>query len=391
MMKRISFNNRSYLRNGVQRIEIEDENLKFINGLAIAKAKVHCATLEKNYSFYKPKVFTYFCEGLVNENYEEAFFAKYENEQSKYLMFCEKNKKIVRFGTNDYIVERLEKIQGKLEKRYTHLKVIDGKIFMIKENIKDFSLTFMEDIAILNHQFYIVSVGKFFGPKFLFLKEDPNKVGEFIVMDKIAISGENEFPVYDVLTYRIDNHLKLTSFVYSLIEGNSPLFIDSTDSHKIREERIETLKKKKWQFLQALPDSLAVNKLSITSIPSLFIRENQFFSSSTAKPFGPEFIYLKEDSNKAGEFIVIDKIVVSTLNKKNNFPIVDVLTFRMNKDFQVLSTPVSLLEEGSLYFSTNQYEKIREERTKELIEKRDAFFEKMDSLANAFNCENLHR
>lgn len=383
-MRSISFNKRSYLRNGAQKIEIEDENLVFQNGLAIAKAKVYCNTLDNAFSSYKLKSCTYTCEGLINENYEEAFFAKYESEPAKYFMFNEENKKITRFGTNDYIIEHLRKIQGKLEKRYTHLKVIDGKIFVIKENIKDFSLTSMEDVAILNHQFYIVSVSKSYGLKFTFLKEDENKPGEFIVVDKIVAPQNDQFPVIDILTYRMNQSFQITSFVYSLLEGNSPIFTNSIDCNEIRKERMEALQKKKELFQNEIPNTLENKSTSFTSFSDLVIYNNQFYYRSMSKPYGPKFMSLEEDKNKPGEFIVVDRIVVPVTNTPFSYPILDTLVFRMNKDFQVLNVPISLIEEDRLYFEKTNYYQMREERIKELLEKRNSFTEKIESLDNTF-------
>lgn len=383
-MRSISFKNLSYLRNGAQRIEIEDKHLDFQNGLAIAKAKVYCNTLEKSFSSYTPKTYTYTCEGLINEKYEEAFLAKQDNDQAKYFMFCRENQKIRRFGTNDYIVERLEKIQGKWEKRYTHLKVIDGKIFTIKEHIKDFSFTSMEDIVILDHQFYIVSVGKFYGLKFTLLKEDENHLGEFIVVDKIITPHDDKFPILDVLTYRMNKDFQLTSFVYSLLEGNSPIFTQSTDCNKIRNERIDALQKKKEIFQQELSYPLENKPTSLVGLPDFVIRDNQFYNRSMSKPYGPKFLFLKEDRNKPGEFIVMDRIVVPSTHSTLVYPVIDILTFRMNKNFQVLNVPKSLIEEREVYFTTNNYYKIRQERINQLVEKRNSFHEKIESLEQTY-------
>lgn len=385
-MRTISFNKNLHLRQGIKKIEIEDENPVFQNGLAIVKARVYCYKLEKNYSSYKPKAYTYTCEGLINENYEEAFFAKHGNDQAKYFMFCEENKKITRFGTNDYIVERLEKIQGKWENRYTHLKIINGKIFMIKEHIKDFSFTSMEDVVIFNHQFYIVSVGKFYGLKFTLLKEDENQLGEFIVVDKIITPHDDKFPIVDVLTYRMNKDFQLTSFVYSLLEGNSPIFTQFTDCNKIRNERIDALQKKKEVFQQDFPYFLKRENspISFTTLPDFVIRDNQFYNRSMSKPYGPKFLFLKEDRNKPGEFIVADRIVVPSTHSTLVYPVIDILTFRMNKDFQVLNVPKSLIEESEVYFSTNNYYKIREERINQLVEKRNSFHEKIESLEQTY-------
>lgn len=383
-MRTISFNTNSHLRRGIKRIEIEDDQLDFQNGLAIAKAKVDCYTLEKSFSSYKPIEHTYFCEGLINECDEEAFFAKNDNDQAKYFMFCEENKKITRFGTNDYIVEHLEKIQGKWEKRYAHLKVIDGKIFTIKEHIKDFSFTSMEDVVILDHQLYIVSVGKFYGLKFTLLKEDENQLGEFIVVDKIITPHDDQFSIIDVLTYRMNKDFQLTSFVYSLLEGNCPIFTQSTDCNKIRNERIDALQKKKEIFQQELSYPLENKSNSLFGLPDLVIRDNQFYNRSMSKPYGPKFLFLKEDRNKPGEFIVVDRIVVPSTHSTPIYPVIDILTFRMNKDFQVLKVPKSLIEEREVYFTSNNYYKIREERISQLVEKRNIFNEKIESLEQTY-------
>lgn len=235
------------LRKGVQKIEIEEENLEFIEGVAIAKANVYCYSIDSNFSSYKkPKHFTFTCEGLVTENYKEAFSMHSNKDPAKYFMFLEENRKIVRFGTNDFIVEHTNKVQGQLETRYTHLKIIYNKPFIVQENRKNFSFTSLADIVILDSQFYRVSASKFYGPSFLSIKEDVHKLGEFIVEDKIVIPQDNNFSysITDILTFRMNQNLEVVSFVYSLIEER-PIYFSAINYEEIRMERKNQLLEKR--------------------------------------------------------------------------------------------------------------------------------------------------
>lgn len=388
-MKSIVFHKESYyLRKGIYKIEIEEENLKSISqGLAIARAKVYCSSIESNFSSYKkPKMSIYYCEGVINENFEEAFWATSETDPSKYLMFREVNKKIMRFGINDFVVEQLHKEQGRLEKRYTHLKLIYNKPYIVKEGMKDFSFTSLSDTVILEHQFYIVSASKLYGPKFTFLKEDENYAEEFLVVDKIRdYQEEMQFPIVDVLTYRMDKNFQITSYVYSLLEGKSPIYTRFTSAEEIRKERLELLQDKK-RILEAKLSNLVKEQEDAfyTSFPNITIQNNQFCYVGFSKTYGPKFLLLREDENQKGEFIVIDEIKVTRdVQSKFSFTITDLLIFRMNKDFQVLSLPYSLLEDSPLYFSSLNYYEILKERKNALMKKKTLFKENIESLERA--------
>lgn len=89
--------NRFYLRQNVQRIEIDERDVSFINGLAVVKGKV---VLKDFFG----KEFFYESYGVINENYEEAFESVEDNDAAYYLMFRNGNKKITRIGENDFIV-----------------------------------------------------------------------------------------------------------------------------------------------------------------------------------------------------------------------------------------------------------------------------------------------
>ncbi len=256
IIKNVAFDkSQNYLRKGVQKIEIEEHNLEFVEGVAIAKANVYCYKMETNFGSYKkPKLFMYSCEGLVTEDYKEAFVTNAKENPAKYFMFLESNRKITRFGTNDFIVEHVNKEQGKLEKSYAHIKLIYNKPYIIEENKQSFSFTSISDIVILDFQLYIVSSSKFYGPSFLSLKEDCFKPGEFIVEDKIVIPSDNNFlyPIVDVLTFRMNQDLQVVSFVFSMIE-EGPLYFLSNDYNEIRIERInQLLEKRNWFKEQSL-------------------------------------------------------------------------------------------------------------------------------------------
>ncbi len=250
-MKEIVFNkDRSYLRTGIQKIEIE-ENPEFLNGLAIAKATIHSFFLEHHYSAYVPKTRIYLCEGLINTKYEEAFYAKYDTDIEKYLIFREENRHITRVGT-DFIIETLENNK----KGYTHLKVNGTKVELIQENLSNFTFTSFENLAIINSQFYFITANKYYGPKFKSLKEDPSRPGEFIVIDEIRILNQgNEYPLIDTIAFRMNHNFELKSFVYSLNEPGIPLDISSTNYVDLHKEREQQLLEKEIKFKETI-DSL---------------------------------------------------------------------------------------------------------------------------------------
>ncbi len=251
-MQSIAFDREGYyLRKGVQKIEIDETKVNFINGYGIVEAKVLCFEIESSFGTYKPKMYIYFCEGLINENFEEAFPDKNKSSINQYFSFREENKRIMRFGENNFIVETIQKNQGFSESSYTHIKIDNNKPTILKENIKDFSLTSLNNIVIINGQFYYVPSSKTIGPKFLILKEDPNRPGEFIVVDKIVAPEENNTPIsypnIDVLTYRMNKDFQLISFPHSFME-EGPVYFKSTDCNQIRKEREMQLLEKRAKF-----------------------------------------------------------------------------------------------------------------------------------------------
>lgn len=252
-MQSIKFDKeRSYLRTGIQKIEVDETNINFINGLAVVKATVYCFEMEYNFGSYIPKTYTFTCEGIINENFEEAFQAKYETDINKYFIFRKENQKIMRFGPNDFVVETEQINQHKVEKSFAHIRLINKEPTIINENLKDFSLTSNENLAILDNQFYYVAVAQYKGPKFKSLKECKDIPGEYIVEDEIIIPKDpndpHDYTIIDHLTFRMNKEFQITSYIYSSLEPELPLDIQSQTYKEVREERMVQLLDKKRKY-----------------------------------------------------------------------------------------------------------------------------------------------
>lgn len=240
-MRSIKFNNeRTYLRNNIKKIEIDDSNIVFINGVSVVDAKVSCFYLEYTGAGYRPRNEVYFCSGLINENYEEALSAKFNNDLEKYLIFSKENQKITRYGENDFIIERKEK--NEMITHYVHIHYDGKSIYQVLDTKECITKTSISNLAIYNNQFYIVNANKFIGPKFKILKEDSQNSGEFIVIDKIVIPKEisSDYNVIDVLSFKMDKDFNVISVINSVIDGRS-LYYNTTNYLEIRKQRIEEL------------------------------------------------------------------------------------------------------------------------------------------------------
>lgn len=246
-MLSINFNKEQsyYLRKGVKKIEIDEENLEFINGIAVAKAKVYCFLLEKTAVGYTPRMTNYFCEGLINKSLAPVFQTN-SSEFVKYFIFAEENKKIIRFGENDFIVEREEK--GTHHSTSIHLRFINNKIYKVLETNSRVTKTSNDNLAILDNQFYYVNASKFYGPKFEILKEVSDSPNEFIVMDKIVYKI-GDISIMDILSFQMNANFQVTSKINSIIDGNY-LYYNTTNYLEIRNERLKELEQKMSLFIK---------------------------------------------------------------------------------------------------------------------------------------------
>lgn len=239
------------LRNHVKKIEIDDANITFMNGLAVVNATVYTfQMLENSSGGYKPKTSIYNCMGVINEKYEEAFDVKDNQDANKYLAFLEPNKKITRVGMNDFIVETREVEQGYVFAPMTHIRIVNQKPQVLVEKNKNFYLTSIPNIAILNNCFYFITASKFFGLKFKSLREDYYHPGEFIILDEIIVPANKEIesPIIDCLTCRIDTRMQVKSNVYSMIE-NGIVYYNTTDYPTLHNLRMKDLEEQRAKFI----------------------------------------------------------------------------------------------------------------------------------------------
>ncbi len=125
-MKEIKYyKNRPYLRYGIESLEVEETNLVFEGGFAIAEATMSGTDMQ-----FQP--FTYTCTGIITEGYHEAFD---DIGQSRYLMFVPNNKQIVRCGKNDFIVKVACENGESTTYEYKHIRVIDGIPTLMNKDI----------------------------------------------------------------------------------------------------------------------------------------------------------------------------------------------------------------------------------------------------------------
>lgn len=206
----IKLNDVGFFREKEISAEINDTNLDFRNGIAVAKA---------NLTIFAPCVqgTSYECVGLVNENYEEAFADK-NNRFALNLMFMPFNKSIIRCGDNDFIVEVSCRDDNRIWTEYRHIKVINGVPTLINRNLGGCQKTSLENIVIAgfnNKTLYDTNDGKKVTSPLTKIEESQEE-GIFNAVAKIQI--ENSYCT-DYLFFKINREGIIVSKVLSSLEN----------------------------------------------------------------------------------------------------------------------------------------------------------------------------
>lgn len=256
-MKLISANyTQSAYGNGVQKIEFDENNLNFIGNYAVVKAIVECNYIKPAVLGYnKPVTKLYNCEGVIKKDEEGkirvAFIAKYTQDPEKYLMFLQGNERVYQYGPNDFIVKTNEVKNGTSTIKFVHLKVENENVQIVPDDIKDFKTTSIQNVAIVNNQFFYVPASKTIGTQFKYLRENSNKPGEFVVIDQVVLkeTKENPYPIVDEIFFLMTMNRELTSKAYSLIEGNRELRLRAHHYPAIHDERLRQLEEKREEAL----------------------------------------------------------------------------------------------------------------------------------------------
>lgn len=204
-MRSIKLNEVNYLRDAVISAKIDDSDLDFRNGIAVAKANITISDFCKHESHYE-------CWGLINESYEEVYEDKI-NLFERNLMFMPFNKSIVRYGDNDFIVEVSCRDDNRIWTEFRHIKVIDGVPTLVNRNLGGCQKTSLENIVIAgfrNKTLYNISEGTKVTPPLMKIEEFQEEIFNAVV----KIQAENSYYV-DYLFFKINKEGKIISRVLS--------------------------------------------------------------------------------------------------------------------------------------------------------------------------------
>lgn len=140
-MKDITYHNRDYLRRNNLVIQVDEEQVHFINGIAAVNATI--VGRKENIS------------GIINEEYQEVFDDEIQyGESRRNLMFFEYNTKILRCGENDFIVTVRQGDEYHWHYANKHIRIQDMKTTLINENIGgEYLKTNNENILIIEKPF----------------------------------------------------------------------------------------------------------------------------------------------------------------------------------------------------------------------------------------------
>lgn len=228
-MKEIKLNESSaLLREKVLEAKVDETNLVFHNGLAIAKA-----TVATNSLFDTPYI--YDCMGVINENFEEAFCISSQNDLEKYVMFLPFNQEIIWAGSDSFRISAKKSLGVREGCSYMDdiLLCFNRETFTLTSpNIHHFIPTKIEDIGIVDKRLYRLSKKAFLTHQLYQLQEI--KKNTFYVVDKVISKhiGEGiENFLYDFLSYQIDGEGNVVSPVYSKREHPQTLYEKRLSMH----------------------------------------------------------------------------------------------------------------------------------------------------------------
>jgi len=252
-MKEIKLNNVDYLRSGSCKTFVDENEVQFIDGIALVKAK----SSGKNWRSGEP--FSYESFGLINEDFEEVYDDSLDGRTSRYLMFLGHNNCALRFGKFDYLVSVATADDGRSWHEHYHIRIIDGVPTVIK-NLDKIVPTEDSKIITDGHALYDVENAIFLTRRYSSIEQqqlDESGIPTYLVSDVVtSYEYQNDDPkkikypinkdtgIVDKLSFVIDGTDRIISPIYSDVEHN--WYISSCDDEinygLVKEQRIAELK-----------------------------------------------------------------------------------------------------------------------------------------------------
>lgn len=215
-MKEIKLNGCSHLRGGiVETAKVDETKLEFRNGVAVAEAEVKAVMVPSWYPF------SYKCEGLINENFQEVFGDTLLDSYERNLMFLPYNKKITRFGDNDFIVNMSCYEDDRWWEEYRHIRTVNGFPTLVNR-LSCCNKKVNETLMIMGKNkkaLYSVESGKMLTPYVESISESETYYDIFDVIASVSsLSFEKFKQLNDVLCFKINSAGRTVSKVLSSLE-----------------------------------------------------------------------------------------------------------------------------------------------------------------------------
>jgi len=222
-MKEIKLNGCSHLRGGiVETAKVDETKLEFRNGVAVAEAEVKGVRVTPSWH-----PFSYTCEGLINENFQEVFEDKLPDSYERNLMFLPYNEEIIRFGDNDFVVNMSCYEDGSWWEEYRHIRIINGVSTLVNQ-VASCTKKVNETLMIMGNNkkaLYSIERGEMLTPYVESIRESEAYCDVFDVMASASsISSKKSSLLEDFLYFKINLGGRVISKVLSSLEDGYLLY-----------------------------------------------------------------------------------------------------------------------------------------------------------------------
>lgn len=252
-MKQIIYHSRNYLGSNNLVLNVDEEQVHFINGIAAVNATVVGQNGRENETI----------SGIINEAYQEVFDDKSQCAWSyagRYLMFIPYNKNILRCGENDFIVTVRQGDENHWYYAYKHIRIKDMKATLVNEDIGECFKTNDENILIIggvsnwhNKKLYNIAKGEHIDGHYdeiSIIDGYPNRFAVKKYINSLTEDSSKGEDLYltDDLYFQIDQNGHIISKIFSkrklefLDYGDTP--IDDYPSYR-KQELVEESQKLK--------------------------------------------------------------------------------------------------------------------------------------------------